>query len=465
MIRSLAYALLMLGAMFVHAAPIQDDGAPDPGDVKMIKAIFDHVLVQGESYQMLDHLCNKIGPRLSGSEGAARAVEWAQQVMHDAGFDRVTLQEVMVPHWERGGKEVATILGDGGEDPLTVLAIGGSVGTDPDGLTAEVVEVQSLDEVAELGEDRIGGKIVFYNRAFDQRNINTGASYGGAVDQRVGGPSQAAKYGAVGVVIRSVSSSFDDAPHTGTLRYKEGVPRIPAAALGVQSALRLTAALEKNPSLKLYLNMSCRWLPDVKSYNVVGELSGSDHPDEIILVGGHLDSWDVAQGAHDDGAGSVQSIGVLRTLQALNYKPKHTIRAVLFMNEENGTRGGQKYAKLAGENKEKHIIAIETDSGGFVPRGFSVTAPESTLAKMRSWLPYFDKNTISYISKGGGGADIRPLNAMYGVPTVGLRTDSQRYFDIHHSRRDVFSAVDRRELELGTGSLTALIYLIDRNGL
>lgn len=459
-------ALLLFGAVLLNALPFHRDEDPDPDDTKMVKAIFDYVLVKGESYQLLDHLCNQIGPRLSGSDGAARAVEWGKKVMEEDGFDRVYLQEVMVPHWERGGQEIAKImLKGGGEDPLNVLAIGGSVATDPDGLTAEVVEVQSLDEVAELGEEKIKGKIVFYNRAFDQRNINTGASYGGAVDQRVAGPSQAAKYGALGVVIRSVSSSFDDEPHTGTLRYKDDVARIPAAALGVQSAMRLTAALHKNRSLKLYLNMSCRWLPDVKSYNVVGELTGSEHPDEIILVGGHLDSWDVAQGAHDDGAGSVQSIGVLRTLQQLNYKPKHTIRAVLFMNEENGSRGGKKYAELAGKNNEKHIIAIETDAGGFVPRGFGVTASDATLAKMRSWLPHFDINTISYINKGGGGADIRPLNAMYGVPTVGLRTDSQRYFYIHHSRLDVFSAVYRRELELGTGALAALIYLVDKNGL
>ncbi len=466
--RSLALSALALVSIisitFLTAGSDQD---LDPDDAKMVRSIFEEVLVNGETYPLLDHLANKIGPRLSGSEGAARAILWTRQVMEEYGFDRVFLQEVMVPHWERGEKEVCKIVAStGGDDlDLSVLALGGSVATPADGLTAEVIAVESLDEVAELGREKIAGKIVFYNRPFDQRSVNTGAAYGGAVDQRLRGASRAAEYGAVGVVIRSVTSSFDDTPHTGTLVYQEGIAKIPAAALGVVSANKLAERLQADASARLHLHMTCRWLPDAKSYNVVGEFTGSEYPEQFILVGGHLDSWDVGQGAHDDGAGSMQSIAALRTLQKLNYKPRHTLRTVLFMNEENGTGGGRKYAELAERNQENHVIAIESDAGGFVPRGFGVTAGETIIAKMRSWLPHFDRDTISYISKGGGGVDIRPLNSSLGVPIVGLITDSQRAFHVHHSVNDVFTAVDRRELELGTGALAALIYLVDKNGL
>lgn len=435
-------------------------------DAEMVKAIFDEVLVSGETYHLLDHLCNRIGTRLSGSEGAAKAVQWSKGVMEDFGFDRVFLQEVMVPHWKRGDVAVATVNVPEPDAPaqLSVIAIGGSVATPPEGLSAPVVEVQSLDEVAELGEERIRGKIVFYNRAFEQRNIATFASYGGAVEQRVRGASQAAKYGAVAVVIRSVTSAFDDVPHTGTLVYADDTPRIPAAALGYQSADRLTAVLHQNPDARLFLHLNCKWLPEVKSYNVVGEITGAEHPEQIILVGGHLDSWDVGQGAHDDGAGSMHAVTAVRTLQKVGYRPRHTLRVVLFMNEENGLRGGRMYAQLAVKNEEHHLVAIESDAGGFTPRGFRVSAPDSVIEKMRSYLPYFDINTITYVQKGGSGADIGPLHKVLGTPAVGFVPDSQRYFDVHHSSHDTFSAVNRRELELGTGCIATLVYFIDKYG-
>jgi acetylornithine deacetylase/succinyl-diaminopimelate desuccinylase-like protein len=435
-------------------------------DVSVIKAIFDEALSSAESYHLLDELCNRIGPRLSGSEGAARAVEWGKRVMENYGFDRVFLQEVMVPHWERGDKEQVSLVDRSGKmDALNALAIGGSVATPFEGISAPVVEVRSLDEVAELGREKIQGKIVFYNRAFDQTVISTGAGYGGAVDQRTAGPSRAAEYGAVAVVIRSVASNFDDAPHTGGLRYRDGVERIPAAALGFQSAGRLAAALKRDPETRVFLRMNCRWLPDARSHNVIGEIRGTEKPDEIILVGGHLDSWDVAQGAHDDGAGCVHAIGTLRLMKKLGIRPRHTIRAVLFMNEENGLAGGVKYAEQAKSNGEKHALALESDSGGFSPRGFGVSASEETIERFRSWLGLFPRDTISYFSKGGGGADIGPLREAVGTPTVGFLPDSQRVFDLHHSPNDTFENVNRRELELGTASIASFIYLVDKYGL
>ncbi len=452
--------------IILTAAVTAQSDSLEQRDRKMIRSIFDEALRSGESYQLLDYLCNQIGPRLSGSENAAKAVEWTRKVMTDFGFDRVFLQSVLVPHWERGEKETAEIVyPDGRREALNMLAIGGSVPTPATGITAEVVEVHSLEEVRELGREKIAGKIVFYNRAFDQTVIHTGAGYGGVVDQRVYGASRAAELGAAAVVIRSATSAFDDAPHTGTLVYVDSLPKIPAGALGVQSAIKLSSMLEKNPNLKLMLKINSKWHPDAPSHNVVGELRGTEQPDKIILVGGHLDSWDVGQGAHDDGAGCMHAIGALRTLQKLGYKPRHTLRAVMFMNEENGNRGGEKYAELAVANKESHLILIESDAGGFTPRSFGVTAADSTIEKMSQWASLFPAETICNFKKGGGGVDIRPLHKADGTPMIGFRPDSQRMFDVHHSANDTFDSVNRRELELGTASIAALIYLIDQYGL
>ena len=461
-------ALIAMGILLSGCQPQPDEQTQqqpelDPEDTKIIKQFFDEALTSRETYGLLDHLCNNIGHRLSGSEGAAKAVVWTEQIMNDYGFDKVYKQDLFVPNWKRGEKEIARIVG--ASEDLSVLALGMSVATPEEGLTAGVVEVQGLEEVESLGREKIEGKIVFYNRATDQRQIATGAAYGGAVDQRAAGPAMAAKFGAVGVVIRSVGTAFDDVPHTGTTRYQDSIPKIPAAALGVVSADRLTEALKQDPDTKLFLKMNCQTLEDAPSHNVIGELTGTEFPDEIITIGGHLDSWDVGQGAHDDGSGCMQSIQVLRLFQKLGIKPKRTIRAVMFMNEENGTRGGLKYAELAEKNKENHLIALESDAGAFAPRGFGVTAEEATIDKFRSWLPHFDQNTVGYIKKGGGGVDIGPLNRTLGTPTIGFIVDSQRAFDYHHSPSDVFSAVHPRELELGTASIAGFVYLIDKYGL
>ena len=433
-------------------------------DVKVIKGIYDESLTSRDTYKLLDHLCNKIGHRLSGSIGASKAVEWTEMIMNSYSFDKIYKQDLFVPNWKRGDKEEVRIIGHK-DEKLNVLALGMSVSTPKRGISAKVIEVQGIEDIEVLGRDKIKGKIVFFNRPTDQRLISTGSAYGGAVDQRTAGPAEAAKYGAVAVVIRSIGTAFDDVPHTGVTRYVEGIKKIPAAALGVKSADKLTLALKNNPNVKLFIKMNCETLEDAPSHNVVGELIGNEFPNEIITIGGHLDSWDVGQGAHDDGAGCMQSIQVLRLFQKLGIKPKRTIRAVMFMNEENGTRGGLKYAELAKKNNENHLIALESDAGAFTPRGFGVTAEASTIKKFRSWLPYFDRNTISYFKKGGGGVDINPLNRLLGTPTIGFIPDSQRMFDIHHSDNDSFDSVHPRELELGTASIASLIYLIDKYGL
>ncbi|KAA3610007.1 MAG: peptidase M28 family protein [Calditrichaeota bacterium] len=431
-----------------------------------INKIYSEALVKTPTHKLLKELTTKFPHRLSGSKGADGAVKWTKQVMQDFGFDNVFLQDVMVEHWERGEKEQAYIVDkNGNKVEFSILALGRSISTPESGITAEVVKVQSLDEVAELGREKIEGKIVFYNRSFEHKHLRTFSGYVGTVNQRTKGPSQAARYGAIAVVIRSVSSGDDDFPHTGTLGYAKDAPQIPAGALGNHSANKLAEILESNPQQKLFLKINSQTLPDAKSYNVIGEIKGSEHPEKIIAVGGHLDAWDVGQGAHDDGSGCMQSISALKILQRMGYKPKHTLRAVMFINEENGLRGGKTYADSAVNKKEKHIIAIESDAGGFTPRAFGLKGPDSTLAKMQEWLKYFPDYTIESIKKGYGGPDINPLNKADGTPTIGLVPDSQRYFDFHHSPADVFSAVNKRELELGTASMATLIYLVDQFGL
>jgi carboxypeptidase Q len=433
-------------------------------DETHIQLIFNTALSNGESYQMLEHLATRIGPRLSGSAGAQTAVEWSRDVMKKYGFDSVWLQPVMVPHWVRGEKEVARITSNNKKTNVNICALGGSVGTGPRGITAAVIEVKDFEELKQLGEAKIKGKIVFFNRPMDPTQINTFAAYAGANNQRSQGASEAAKYGAIGAVVRSLGSNIEDFPHTGGMRYTADGTKIPAVAISTRHAELLSAMLKDNANLQFFFETHCETLADAPSFNVIGELRGTEKPEEIIVVGGHLDSWDLAQGAHDDGAGCVQSIEVLRLFKAIGYKPKRTIRAVMFMNEENGLRGGQKYAELAALNKEVHIAAIESDRGGFVPRGFTMTATDAEKERIRSWKPLLEPYGLTDFSQPGGGADIGPL-AKQNVALIGYLPDSQRYFDIHHSAQDTFDKVSKRELELGAGSMAALVYLLDRYGL
>ena len=437
----------------------------DQETADVITQFYGDALGERESYNLLRDLSKDIGQRLSGSEGAAKAVLWSKEIMEGYGFDSVFLQEVMVPHWERGAYEECFYYEGNKKINLSILGAGGTVSTPFEGVTAEVVEVKSLEEVDVLGREGVEGKIVFYNKAFNQRYINIGTSYGETGFQRRLGAIKAAEYGAVASVFRSLSSSNDDYPHTGSMSYKEGVDSIAHGGLGVLSSIKLSEKIKVDPKTKLTVRLSGKWFPDALSHNVIGEIKGSENPGNIILVGGHLDSWDVSEGAHDDGAGCVHSIGALRLFQKQGIKPKNTLRAVMFMNEENGLRGGTQYAENAIKNNEKHIVAIESDASAYIPRGFGFSGSDEQLEKIQDWLKYFDKNTISYFSKGGGGADIGPLHRRTGTPMFGLSIDGQKYFEIHHTAKDVFEAVHPREMELGTASMASLVYLIDKYGL
>lgn len=434
-------------------------------DASAIRQIFDTELSQGKSYAALEYLTTRIGARLSGSPGAAAGVEWSRHEMENFA-DSVWLQPVMVPHWVRGQQEQARVLNSKkqGTIEMNVCALGMSVGTGPEGVTGQVIEVKSFEELKQLGEKRIKGKIVFFNRPMDPKQINTFAAYGGAVEQRALGPSEAAKYGAVGVIVRSMGVNLEDYPHTGSLRYALNIPKIPAIAISTRHAELLSKLLVSEKDLQFYFETHCETLPDAPSFNVIGEIKGSQYPNEIIVVGGHLDSWDLAQGAHDDGTGCVQSMEVLRIMKMMGYKPKRTIRAVMFMNEENGLRGGLEYARQAALKQEKHIAAIESDDGGFTPRGFTMNAAEGPKARIKSWKPLFAPYGLTDFDEEGAGADIGPLEPQ-GVTTLGFLPDSQRYFDYHHTRADTFDKVSKRELELGAASMAAMVYLIDQHGL
>ena len=435
-------------------------------DSMRIKGIYDLALTKGEAYRWLDDLSNKVGGRLSGSPEAAMAVEWAQQVMDSLGLDSVWLQPVMVPHWVRGEEEKAAIFSEAtfGREEVNVCALGGSVATSPEGLRAPVVEVRSFEELEQLGESGVRGKIVFFNTPMNAKLISTFHAYGSCVGYRVNSASRAADYGALAVIVRSMTLKIDDDPHTGVMHYRDSSKKIPAAAISTRDAERLSRALKHDPNLEFYLKMNCHVLPDVLSFNVIGEIRGSEFPDEIITVGGHLDSWDLGDGAHDDGAGCVQSMEVLRLFRESGYQPKRTIRAVLFMNEENGLRGGIKYAEEAKRLGEKHLAALESDAGGFSPRGFSVNDSVDVVEYLQSYLSLFEPYGVYMIRAGYGGADISRLK-VGGTTLIGLLPDPQRYFDYHHSREDTFDKVNPRELHLGAASMASLVYLISEYGI
>lgn len=420
-------------------------------------------LVNKNGYNWLKEF-TEIGPRLSGSENSIKAIHWAENKMKALGFNNVRLQPVMVPHWIRGKSEEVTIISPGeiNEKTLSALALGGSIGTQEDGITANVIMLNDINELDSF-KDKLKGKIVYFDSPLDEGLLSTFQGYGRAVGKRVFGAIDAAKYGAVGVMIRSITTRYDNVPHTGVMLYNDTIPKIPGVALGYQDSDYLKNLLQKYPDLKINMKLNCKTLPDAKSYNLFGELTGTEKPEEIILVGGHSDSWDVGVGAHDDGAGCIQSIEALNLLKELGIKPKRTIRCVLFINEENGSMGSKEYAKYADSSGENHIAAIESDAGGFNPREFDVSSDSATLEKIQSWIPILKSANILAVEKGGSGADISRIKNAKAL--IGLRVEQQRYFDLHHSPNDVFKEINARELELGSSAIAILAYLLSEEGL
>lgn len=446
---------LLLSAAALAAEPSAD------ADAAMLRRIYDAALTDSPAYGNLAELVAKYPGRLSGSKNLEGAVQWTKALLERQGVDRTELQPVMVPHWERGAPESVRLLAGGRESSLSAVALGGSVPTPAGGLTAPVIELHSL---AELKTADVKGKIVFFNRPMRPQDVQPGTAYGGAGDQRNQGPGEAGKYGAVGALTRSLTHSLDDVPHTGNTSYPPDGPRIPAAALSTLAADALSAALKAAPDARVTLAIHSQWFDPALSHNVIGEIRGSSFPDEIIVVGGHLDSWDITPGAHDDGAGVVQSIDVLRILKAAGYQPRHTIRVVLFTSEENSGFGGKEYARVAGEKKERHLLALESDGGGGEPRALQLgNAAGDAVAHASRWLPLFAPYGIARLEDGAGGADVGPLLPLGSV--VGqIVPHSQRYFDVHHTRIDTIDKVNPRELQLGAAAMAALVYLYDQQG-
>ena len=432
-------------------------------DSVMIRTIYNEALSRGHAYEDLRSLCKDIGARISGSAEAEMAVHWGEQKMKEYGFDKVYLQEIQVPHWERGTTEAGWYKGEDGQlHKVHLLALGGSIGTGGV-LSGDLIQFNSLNELKEADPNLVKGKIVFINQKMDEQQIQTFRAYGGCYPTRGNGAIEASRLGATGVIIRSLGLPINHHPHTGSMHYNDSVDRIPAAAISTKDAEELSQFLLKG-NAGFLLEMDCRQYPDVTSYNVIGEQTGSDSPDEIITFGGHLDSWDTGEGAHDDGAGIAHCMEALRILKELNYKPKHTLRLVLFMNEENGNMGGKSYASIVKGKGEKQIAALESDRGGFAPRGFSCDGTEEHLAMLKSFKTKFTNYDLHIFDKGYGGVDISPLKGEYpNIPLFGFVPDSQRYFDFHHAPSDVFENVNQRELELGAAAISSFLYLLDQN--
>ena len=430
---------------------------------EIISDIYSVSLNDSKSYDWLEYLSKNIGPRLSGSLNAERSVKWTKKTLESIGLDSIWLQPVMVPKWVRGNFEYAFIESSPGNTiNVNVCALGGSIPTPSSGIKSNVIEVKSFKELESLGKKNIKNKIVFFNRPMQKELINTFESYSNAVNQRYDGARIASKYGALAVIVRSLTLKNDYVPHTGVMSYGN-IPiksRIPAMAISTNDADLLSSLLNLNPNLKFFMKQNCRNFPDVLSYNVIGEIKGSKKPNEIILIGAHLDSWDLGDGSHDDGAGVVQSMDVLRILKKINYKFNRTLRVVLFMNEENGQKGAIEYFNISKKKKTNHLIAIESDAGGFTPRGFSINTNDLKFKKILSWKKYFEKYQVHYFVRGQSGVDIEYLKNENNV-LVGLRPDSQRYFDYHHSSSDIFETVNQRELELGTAAIASLVFLSD----
>ncbi|HCC70057.1 MAG TPA: peptidase M28 family protein [Bacteroidales bacterium] len=427
---------------------------------EVIKSIFNDALTDNTAEEHLLYLCKNTKGRIPGSQEALHAVRYTMGALKEAGADTVWLQEVPVPHWKRGN-ELAILKSELGSIELTISALGLSVGTGPDGLEGNLMEVHRFEELKEMGEGEIEGKIIFFNRPVDNTMLNTFSGYGGAVNQRISGASEAAKYGAKAVIVRSPTQAMHDFVHTGVVRYQENIPEIPAVCVSPHDAEIMSRWLKKDKKSVLYLLSDCMNYPDTISYNVIGEIRGNEMPGEYITVGGHLDAWDISEGAHDDGGGCVQSIETIRLFTELGIKPRRSIRAVMFMNEEMTSTGGAVYADEAEKNGEIHYAALESDRGVLSPLGFGFgNADNERLEQLFSLEKYFRPYGIRYFARGGGGSDISPLGR-FGALQIGYIPDTQRYFWFHHSANDTFEQVNIREMQLGSAAIASLIYLID----
>gem|GEM_PF-56614 len=410
-------------------------------------------LTSDTAYRRLAWLTDRIGNRLGGSESLERAIAWAASEMKRDGLDNVHTEKVMVPHWVRGEESLELV--SPVRKSLTMLGLGNSVGTPAEGLTAEAVVVRNFDELEALGE-RVRGKIVVYNAPF--------TTYGATVVYRGSGPSRAAKYGAVAAIVRSVTPASLQSPHTGSLRYDADhpeIPKIPAAAVTIEGAELLQRMQERGEHPRLHLKMGAHFLPDAESANVIAEIKGREKPEEVVVIGGHIDSWDVGQGAHDDGSGCLITWETVRLLKALGLRPRRTIRVVLFTNEENGARGGAGYAAAHKSELKDHILAIESDSGVFRPTGFGLSekATPQARADFMEIAKLLAGIRADRIDPDGEGTDIGPI-VREGVTGASFNVDAPRYFEIHHTDADTFDKINPQDLAACVATMAVMAYVV-----
>lgn len=429
-------------------------------DSIQLKKISDEILTHGQAYEDLWTLCKHIGNRLSGSDNYEKSIVWAVDKLKEAGADQVWVQPVMVPVWKRGKESLQIKTETGRWININMLSLGNSEGTKGKDLTGEIILVKTIDDFNKLTPEQVKDKIVFFNYAFRQDFVDTSNAYGDAGIYRYSTASMVSKKGGKGVIIRSLTSAFDDVPHTGMMHYEDNTEKIPALAIGAKSADELENSLKKQ-KVFAKINSDCGMQGEKQSYNVIGEIKGKKDQ-SVIVVGGHLDSWDVGEGASDDGTGIVQSIEVLRTFKKMKLNNNHTIRVICFANEENGVKGGNTYADEVQNTQEKHIMAMESDEGGFLPRSINLDMAADKIKMAEKWLPLFAPYGIYTFEHRYSGTDIRPL-AKLNVPLTSMQPDTQRYFDIHHTSEDTFEKVNRRELLLGAVVMSQFIYLVDKN--
>lgn len=433
-------------------------------DEKVLQLIFKESNSNVTAYQNLKFLTENFPKRLACYPQGIDASFWTKGIMDKMDLDKVFLQEAKVMNWKRGDQEIGAIKELDEVINVNVCALGRGIGTGLNGIEAKVIEVNGLEDLNRFTKEQIKGKIIFFNQAMNPELENPFQAYGEAAGQRFMGPAMAAEYGAVGAVIRSLTTSIDEFPHTGTTRKVNDDETVPAVSIATKHADLLSEKLKENPDLTFYFKTNCENLPDTISYNAIGEITGTEFPNEYIVVGGHLDSWDNSPGAHDDGAACMQAIDVLRIFKEIGYKPKRSIRAVMYMDEEISQGGGQAYAEQAKLNNEKHILAVESDRGVTSPRGFTIDANPEVIEKLASYKELFRPYGITVFEKGYGGVDIAPLKEL-GTPVLGLEVDATNYFDWHHCANDTFDQVNKEEMQKGAATIAALIYLIDKYGI
>lgn len=411
--------------------------------------LIDAALADTEGYNRLAFLCYRIGNRLSGSPGLEKAIAWSVDTMKAAGLSNVRVITTKVPHWVRGA-ESARLLAPV-DKPLHMLGLGMSIGTPPGGITADVVAVNSFEDLAKLGRASIQGKIVLYNEEY--------RGYGPSVAYRVAGASRAAEFGAVAALVRAVTPLAMQIPHTGMMAYDENQPKIPAASVSPEDAMMIARLVADGVPVKVHLEMAAQTLPDADSGNVIGEIPGREHPEEVVVLGGHIDSWDVGQGAQDDGASIVACLQSLALMKKLGLQPRRTIRVAFWVNEENGGRGGESYRAFIGDKIKNQVAAIEMDGGAEAPRGFGAAVDAPSLALLQQIGKLLDRIGAGEITAGGGGSDIGPL-MRDGVPGLGERTVGTHYFDWHHTEADTLDKVNPDDFRRNVAALAVMGYAL-----